>query len=172
VVESGAMYYPNCGRTNSEEQRFCRSCGLSLEKIVQSIAEQLPAEELDKQVKDRQRIVERLLNIVGGTAVSIVVVAVICGIIYEIIIVKGEVLAGSIFLAVVIGLILFALLAIYHESLAKASSKRQLAQLDIPHPEKHTATLLPESSSESMPSVTENTTELLAVERKDTKETA
>ena len=39
LVVSGselAMYCPNCGKTNSPEQRFCRSCGLGLEKIVQS----------------------------------------------------------------------------------------------------------------------------------------
>jgi hypothetical protein len=159
------MYCPNCGKTNSTEQRFCRSCGLSLEKIVQSITEQLPAEDLDKQLRDRQRLVERLINIVGMTAVSMVVVAVIWGVIYKIIIAKGEVLAGSIFLAFIVGLILFASLSIYRASLVKASSKRQYDKIDGPPPELHTAKLLPDSA----PSVTENTTDLLEVVEKDMK---
>ena len=100
------MYCPNCGKTNSAEQKFCRSCGLGLEKIVQSIAEQLPREGLDKQLQDRTRVVDRWLNIIGGTAVSILVVSVLWGIIYKIIIVKGEVLEGSIFLAFVLAIIL------------------------------------------------------------------
>jgi hypothetical protein len=166
------MFCPNCGRTNSEEQRFCRSCGLSLERIAQLVVEQLPAQELDKRLRARQRLVERLVHIVGGSAIAIVVGAVLWGIIYEVIIVKGEVLGGSIFLAVVVGLILSALLAIYNDSLAKASGKRHLLKVIIPSPEKNTAALLPESSVELMPSVTERTTELLAAEKQDPKKGA
>src|SRR6185436_14203021 len=82
-----SMYCPNCGKSNSAEQKFCRSCGLSLEKTVQSLADQLPALELDKQLRERERKVDRLINIVAGSAISIVVVGVLWGIIYEIIIV-------------------------------------------------------------------------------------
>lgn len=160
------MYCPNCGRTNSAEQRFCRSCGLSLEKIVESIAEQLTAHELDEHLRDRQRKVDRLLNITAGTVISIVVGAVLWGIIYEIIIVKGELLGGSLFLAFVVGLILVALLAVYRESLVKASTKRSRLEQGTPKAET-TAELLPESSAKSIPSITEHTTELLAVEKNE-----
>ena len=163
------MYCPNCGRTNSEDQRFCRSCGLSLEKIVQSIAEQLPAEEPDRRIRERQRAVDRLIRIVGGTTASIVAGAVVWGIIYEIIIVKGEMLAGSIFLAFVLGVILFALLAIYRDSLGKPANKGQSARRDILEVDKDTSKLLQETHVESMPSITENTTELLAAQRKNQK---
>ena len=37
------MYCPNCGNKNAEDQNFCRSCGLGLEKIAQSLTEQLPS---------------------------------------------------------------------------------------------------------------------------------
>ena len=159
------MYCPNCGRTNSEEQRFCRSCGLSLEKIAQSVAEQLPAEEVDRRLRSRQRVVDRLINLVGGATVSIVVGAIVWGIIYEIIIVKGEVLGGSLFLAFVLGSILFALLALYRSSLS-TTKKGQVSSHDLPTLAQGTAKLLPESALES-PSVTENTTELLAPQKKD-----
>jgi uncharacterized membrane protein YvbJ len=37
------MYCPNCGTKTSIDQKFCRSCGLSLEKTALSLSEQLPA---------------------------------------------------------------------------------------------------------------------------------
>jgi hypothetical protein len=159
------MYCPNCGKPNSAEQKFCRSCGLSLEKVAESLAEQLPAVDLDTKLQDRKRRVDRWLNITGGTAISIVVGSVLWGIIYEIIIVKGKVLGGSIFLAVVVGLILVALLAVYRDTLEKASTKRKLPQSTLPQAEE-TARLLPGSTGEVMSSVTEGTTELLTIERK------
>lgn len=67
------MYCPNCGKENSAEQKFCRLCGLSLEQAVQSLAEQLPALELDKNLRVRQARVDRLITIVAGGAISIVV---------------------------------------------------------------------------------------------------
>ena len=39
------MYCPNCGKENSVEQRFCRSCGISLLTISQALAHELSATE-------------------------------------------------------------------------------------------------------------------------------
>ncbi len=157
------MYCPNCGKENSAEQKFCRSCGLSLEQAVQSLAEQLPGLELDKNLRQRQARVDRLINIVAGSAISIVVGGVLWGIVYEIIIVKGEVIPGLFFLAIIIGIILFALLSLYSESLRKAAAKRRLSE---PTPRVgETAELLPETHLEPVPSVTERTTELLTTEK-------
>jgi hypothetical protein len=168
------MFCPNCGRTNSEEQRFCRACGFSLEKTLQSLAEQLPARELDSEIRNRQRAVERLLRIVGIGAVSLVVGAVLWGIIFEVIIAKGEILAGSLFLVFVLALIIFALLSIYRESLAKSSAKSHLANKEIASTDGLTMRIAPGTEEppgkeESMPSVTENTTELLDAESADPK---
>ena len=159
------MYCPNCGKQNSAEQKFCRSCGLSLEKVVASLAEQLSASDFDKNLQERKRKVDRWLNITGGTAISIVVGSVLWGIIYEIIIVKGAVLGGSIFLAFVVGLILVALLAVYRDTLEKASSKHKISQSTLLKVDE-TARLSPGSGGEVMASVTEDTTELLTIERK------
>jgi len=159
------MYCPNCGKQNSAEQKFCRSCGLSLEKVVASLAEQLSASDFDKNLQERKRKVDRWLNITGGTAISIVVGSVLWGIIYEIIIVNGEVLGGSIFLAFVVGLILVALLAVYRDTLEKTSSKHKMLQSTLLKVDE-TARLSPGSGVEVMASVTEDTTELLTIERK------
>jgi zinc-ribbon domain len=153
------MYCPNCGKSNSVEQKFCRSCGLSLEKTVQSLADQRPELELDKKLRERERKVERLINIIAGTAISIVVVGVFWGIIYEIIIVKGEVITGLFFLAFIVGAVLFGLLSIYRESLRKTVSKRRLAEQQQLVAD--TGRLLSELHVEPIPSITERTTELL-----------
>ena len=159
------MYCPNCGQATSIEQKFCRSCGLSLQKAAQSLVEQLPAVELNKHLRERQRRVERLLYTLGGSAAVIFFVSLFWTVINEIIIGKGHVLGGLIFLAFIIGFIVFALLMLYRESLLKASSKRFSAQPTLPQAE-HTARLLPESHIEPIPSVTERTTELLVAEKK------
>lgn len=159
------MYCPNCGKTNSSEQKFCRSCGLSLEKVAQSLAEQLPTTDPDRRLQDRRRKVERWLNVVAGSAISILVVGVLWGIIYKIIIVKGDVLTGLMFLGFIVGLILFALLVLYRESLLKASGQRQSPQPAL-RQAGDTAKLLSEPRLEPTPSVTEHTTELLMVEKK------
>ena len=41
------MYCPNCGKDNSNEQRFCRSCGLSLQVISQVLGNEPSASESD-----------------------------------------------------------------------------------------------------------------------------
>lgn len=50
------MYCPNCG--SAIDQKFCRSCGLGLEKIALSLGEQLPA-RLDQSLRARQERLEK-----------------------------------------------------------------------------------------------------------------
>jgi MFS family permease len=158
------MYCPNCGKTNSTEQRFCRSCGLGLEKVVESLSEQLLTTDLDTGVLGRQRRLELAINIIAGSIISILVGGVLWGIIYEIIIVKGEVVAGSLFLTFIIGLILFALLVIYRESLMKRSTKRRATQPSLPQ-EGASEKLLSETYREPLSSVTERTTRFIKEEK-------
>jgi len=158
------VYCPNCGKTNSTEQKFCRACGLNLEQTGLTLAEQLPAAELESKLHHRQRQVERWLTIAGVSAVSILVLGVFWGVIYKVIIIKGDVVEGLGFLGFYIGVILFALLALYRNSLQKAS-KRQLPEATT-KPAANTAELLNESRFEPIASVTERTTELLATEKK------
>jgi hypothetical protein len=109
---------------------------------------------------------ERWIKLIAGSTISIIIGGVMWGIIYWIIIVKGEVLTGVVFLALIIGLVLFALLMLYRESLLKASGKGQALQPAAPPQAGNTARLLREPPLESVPSVTERTTELLTVEKK------
>jgi hypothetical protein len=144
---------------------------LSLEKIVQSLSEQLATADLDKPLVERRRKVEKWIKLVAGSTISIVVGAVLWGIIYVMIIVKGEVLAGSLFLAFILGLLLFALLMVYKESLDKASGKDRAGRRALPQGVE-TAKLLAEPHLEDVSSVTEHTTEILVVKEKEGKKQA
>jgi hypothetical protein len=132
---------------------------------VQSLVAQLTAPDADKNLVEKQRNLDRWITVVGATTISILVGAVIWGIVYALIIVKGAVISGSIFLAFILGVILFALLMLYRESLAKKSAKQETPVL----PANDTAKLLHESRIEPVPSVVERTTELLKVEKESRK---
>jgi uncharacterized membrane protein YvbJ len=56
------MYCPSSGNKTSATQKFCRSCGLGLEKIAQSLAEQAPT-RLDEDLQKRKRRIERWASI-------------------------------------------------------------------------------------------------------------
>ena len=63
------MYCPNCGNQNSAAQKFCRSCGLGLQKVAQTLSEQLPT-KLDVSLQQKKERFEKLgvaaLSIFGG----------------------------------------------------------------------------------------------------------
>lgn len=62
------MYCPNCGNKNADDQNFCRSCGLGLEKIALSLTEQLPTVAVQSR-QERKEKLERagvaLLSVFG-----------------------------------------------------------------------------------------------------------
>ena len=98
------MYCPNCGKANSSEQKFCRSCGLNLEDATRSLIEQLPAGEQDQRLLRRKQLVERVLLILGGVGITAFVCLIIGTIITEIIIGKGNVIGGIVFIAFILGM--------------------------------------------------------------------
>jgi hypothetical protein len=158
------MFCPHCGKTNSAESKFCRSCGLSLEKVRQSLAEQLPEAELDKHLRDRKKQVDRILTVILGSAFTIFVLAMLWALIYQLIIVKGEVLKGSIFLGLFLAAVTALLMVIYRESVLESITRQRMSHLSLP--ERETTAKLHESSCEPLGSVTERTTELLFAEDK------
>ena len=66
------MHCPNCGAESSAKQKFCRACGLSLERFAQLLAELLPDGEDENVARARQRLrqLENALKIAGWTAGS------------------------------------------------------------------------------------------------------
>lgn len=156
------MFCPNCGNQNSADQKFCRSCGLGLQKVAQTLSEQLPT-KLDLSLQQKKERLEKL----GVAALSVfgvgVAIPVLYGIFYKMMYTQGKVIAGLGLLALIIVLgcgllsvILFAKANEVKETPADRPLPRDLAS-------QNTAELLHESLPQTPAfSVAERTTELLS----------
>lgn len=164
IDRSNAMYCPNCGNKNSADQKFCRSCGLGLQKIGESLAEQLPT-TIDKSLQQRKEKLERL----GMAALSVfgagIAIPILYSIIYKTIWLQGKVLTGVGMLALVVALacgLLSVILFAKANEVKETAAKRPLT--DSPELKEHANTR--ELSPEALPqppafSVADRTTELL-----------
>jgi hypothetical protein len=158
------MYCPSCGTKVSATQKFCRSCGLGLEKIAQSLAEEAPT-RLDEGLQKRQRKIERWLFITFLGGFTPLILVIVWLIIYNLIILEGDVLKGLLFLSMVLGPAVALLLLFYRESLRKALAERQRSRQALSQTEP-TTKALPESNFEPISSITEHTTEILVAKNK------
>ena len=160
------MHCPNCGTQASPNQKFCRGCGLSLPEFSQLLSDKLPTMPEDLQVQKRK--LERLgLRLWTGAGV-IFYIALYWAIISGIIVRKGHVLGGVLFLLVITALSVGGLLILYSSALEKRSGlKKRFAYGPADQPKKEDDTspeLLASKPSGLTPSVTEPTTELLEKE--------
>lgn len=162
------MFCPNCGTKTATDQNFCRACGLGLEKIAVTLNEQLPA-RVDVSLQQQKERFEKLgvaaLSVFGLGVLSIIVY----GVVYKLMVSGGNILTGLAALGFIImiacGLASVVLFAKANEA-GEAATKRKPQQ--IPATESGpTKELLTEGHFEPVPSVTDRTTELLAVEKGD-----
>lgn len=162
-----AMYCPNCGNKNAEDQNFCRSCGLSLEKIAQSLSEQMPTVPV-RSLQERKDKLERL----GLTSLSIFGLGIVGFFLYNIffkllptngaLIATLAVLAAAIFIAAgLASVILFA----KAKELKEAPGNRTIGP-----PGEPTGRLL-ESHEQPVFSIADRTTNLLPVDAKKNSQT-
>lgn len=165
------MFCPNCGANNSTKQKFCRSCGLNLERTAESLLEQMPSAESAKLLK-RERNLERFGNIAFG-GFGIVLLTGIGAIIYYIftkMILSGENILGGIF---IITFLIFAALTLTYvgcrEDLMEKKQKLNPTLKNELSGTKNTERLLEDKPFEPVPSVTEKTTDLLYTESKTRK---
>lgn len=163
------MFCPNCGAKTSIEQKFCRACGLGLEKIALSLNEQLPTrpdENLMSQKERFERMGMVLLSVFGVGVLFLLVY----GIVYKLMVTQGKILGGLALLGFIImavcGLLSTVLFAKAKEA-EQAASKRRIANKEAAVVATPTKELLTEGHFEPVPSVTDRTTELLYAEKKD-----
>ncbi len=169
------MYCPNCANKIENEQKFCRQCGLKINAIVQIVSEQNPDNEIFVLQK-RKEIFDKLgissLIILASIGISFLFFKIVY---YKMILLGENVLYWSGFLA----FLLFGLLAVFFFNYPKFFMNEKLLELKEKLSESKdsekvtigadTRKLLDESSFEPIPSVTENSTELLHIEQKKRK---
>jgi len=163
------MFCPNCGKQTSTDQKFCRACGLGLDKIAQSLGEQLPA-RVDQSLLARKERLEKLglgaLGVFGSGILGLILYF-----IGQKLLVQGNLLAALAMVGLVIMLgcgLLSVILFARAKELGEQASKRQTQSNEI-EAGGSTKELLPEARFEPVPTVTERTTELLFAEKRDTK---
>ena len=156
------MHCPDCGTKASGDQKFCRSCGMNLEKVHQLLADELTAIELGLQRKLRK--VERWRNAVFMGALSSIAIVLISVFVREI---KSgienhspELLPTVIGLAILIGLMATLFLVVYSTSLRErlTAARKRPSEISEATP---TTKLALDSGREGMASVTEHTTEFI-----------
>ena len=165
------MFCPSCGANNSTEQQFCRSCGLNLEKSAESILEQIPSAESAGILK-RQRNLEKFGNIaLGGFGLVLLtgIIAIIYLIITKVILSGNSVFGGIMLIAFVVFAALSLAYVALNEDLKERKQKANPALENELSEKRDTAKLLEERPFAPVPSVTENSTELLLVENKTRK---
>lgn len=165
------MFCPNCGANGTTEQKFCRTCGFNLEETSKSILLQIPSAER-AEILRREKSLERFGAFAwnGFGLVCLIGVGALLYTIFDKMVWSGKNPLMGIFYAAFIIFGTFSLIYLFfHEDLKEKKKKIALReQADLPEP-KTTGKLLEDKPFEPIPSVVENSTELLMVENK-TKE--
>jgi hypothetical protein len=150
------MHCPNCGTEVSSGQKFCRACGLSLERFAQLLVELLPNGEDENVARARRRLrqLEKAVRIAGWTAGSAL------GILFAflgVLIIQSHIGGGIFLLLFGVGIIAAMLFISYESSLKKKVSERPASQPTLPSAET-TNQLLSEDQPLIAMSVAEQTT--------------
>ena len=162
------MFCPNCGTRNSSEQKFCRSCGLNLEKSNESLHEQLPTADRANLLK-QTKMLEKYGNFAfGGLAVifGFGIFALIFTIFSKMILSGENVIVGILLSLFIIFAFLSLIYVVLNESLKEKKTKANPVfknELKV----KPEAKMLEDKPFETVPSsVTERTTDLLFAEKR------
>jgi hypothetical protein len=165
------MFCPNCGANNTTEQKFCRACGLNLEGAAASLLEQIPSAEAGKLLK-REKNLEKFGNFAFG-GFAVVIFAAICAIIYWILsrmfLGGSSVFGGILMIAFLIFAGLTLTYVIFKEGLKEKKQKANPTLKNELAESPETGKLLEEKRFDPVPSIIENTTDLLPIESRARK---
>lgn len=165
------MFCPNCGTNNLTEQKFCRSCGLNLGVIAESLLLQLTT-ALDANSSKKERSIENFKNFVlsrFGLLLLIAVISIIAGIFFKVILTDNDVSFGISLIVITISTVLIILFVSFDIFVKERKAQINPALTSELTAAKDTGKLLEEKPFEPVESVTEHSTELLLVENKTRK---
>lgn len=167
------MFCPNCAARNSNDQRFCRGCGMSLEQVNAVLTEQFPGRE-SKELERKVRRLERFGQFAfGGFAivVGIAILAIIYAIVVNMILTGQRPWFGALLIAFITLAGLTLAWVVLNEDL-KEKRKALSKHRDFGPIHEHdivTNKLLNQPPAGHIPSVIEDTTDLLPVKNRTRK---
>ena len=165
------MFCPNCATNNSTEQKFCRSCGIYLGVIAESLLLQLTTVQNAKLSK-KESSIENFKNFVlsrFGLGLLIGVIFIISGIFFKVILKDNNVSFGISLIVITVSTVWIILCVSYFQFVKERKAQINPAMTSELTDKKDTGKLLEEKPFEPVQSVTENSTELLSVENKTKK---
>jgi hypothetical protein len=165
------MFCPNCAAQNEVTQHYCRTCGLKLDAIAEDLSSQRPSEEFTRLLQRKRRF--ELLGVLCTSTAGIIGLCMLIAVAfyYKMQWVGPELL----FRSAGIALALFALASIFFFSYPKLAKKFDKLNTRLTSPPKGefeavtTRNLIEERPFEPVPSVTEDSTELLPIRNKTRK---
>jgi hypothetical protein len=159
------MHCPSCGTEAPVTQRFCRSCGFSLEKIPELVTQQLSESEhigeVAEKLQERQLKIERWLYITGIGFTTLVALSLLTGLIYLMLAGNLPLVPGTIILILIFGAMVAGSLGLYSENLKKKLSASSSVKSKTLAEPATTSNLPLEAYQGPLISVTERTTTLL-----------
>jgi hypothetical protein len=160
------MHCPRCGTNATVGQQFCRSCGLSLEKVAELLGNELPLEASTRQnelarLRERQQKFQEWGGIAGLITFGLILLLFIIVVVSQMILKGGALIGvGLLLILLAIGAGIMGGFQAYSKSL-----KEKLANPPLPKPGESGAGRKLEAYHEPVPTVTDRTTELLASAR-------
>ena len=161
------MYCPNCGASNNKKQNYCRFCGLNLRDTAKSLTNQIVFGE-DSDLLKSLSSVKRVIDLASAALAGVLIVYVLAYLFFEPVVGKGvmKVSLGVLFLLKFIQEII----GYYQRKERSKARANKFERGATEQSESKEAAKFPgERPFEPVPSVVENSTELLPIENKTRK---
>jgi uncharacterized membrane protein YvbJ len=159
------MFCPNCGASNNKKQNYCRFCGLNLRDTAKSLTSQIVFGEDSSLVKSLGSV-KRSLDFALAALAGVVIVSAVAYFFFK----SGfgkDMMKFGVIIFFLLETVLGAVGYYQRKERSKARATNKFEQSAGERIEsKETARLLEEKPFEPLPSVVENTTELLPLENK------
>jgi hypothetical protein len=150
------MHCPHCGVEAAPDRKFCRACGFHLTEISRVYDEEreVGTDGAGGKKRATQNTNSRIgIGLIVGS-LAIIFISAYWVVIKDIIIGKGQVIGGSLFLLVLTAVVTGGLLMFWPSEAERQPSRQGLS-------EDESTPLFPESRTAIAPSVTERTTNLI-----------
>jgi Predicted membrane protein len=156
------MHCPNCGKQSTMDQKFCRSCGMSLETVSKAVASHQSAPgSYEQPVKDESRALRRMGIMLFWGIVVLLLGGVLLGIDKRLL---HNDLVGMIGLVMVIAGPILSMYAVISPMWQQASKSAPVTEPKITIELESNMRTPPEGLPAPPPSITEQTTNTLEIE--------